>query len=35
MSVDAQAYRAKDEKRQGDCKKDGVQIHVFALFRKS
>jgi hypothetical protein len=28
LNVDAHAYGAKDEKRQRNCKKDGVPIHV-------
>jgi hypothetical protein len=32
LNVDAHAYGAKDEKRQRNCKKDGVPIHVVLLF---
>jgi hypothetical protein len=32
LNVDAHAYGAKDKKRQRNCKKDGVPIHVVLLF---
>jgi hypothetical protein len=32
LRIDAQTYCAKDEKRQCNCKKDNVPIHVILLF---
>jgi hypothetical protein len=31
LRIDAQTYCAKDEKRQRNCKKDNVPIHVILL----